>query len=287
MNFCTARPLFPLAARSSAPLACIAAAALASTSLPALAADAPAAEPTQYVEPVARAHDLVIKLGVGGRMSPAYESASDYEFSPFPIIDLEYLSVPGFFTVGGGDDLGFSIGPSFDITGERESSEHDELLGLNDIDTTYEVGLRASYEWTHAEVYGKARYAFGGAEGFVGEIGGNVILRPSAALEVKFGPVASFAGDDYMDTYFGVTAAESIATGGRLAAYDAEGGLKSAGVSAEISYEFRRDWFVNVEASYMAMLGDAEDSPVVAVGDSDQFTVGLGVSRRFSLDLFD
>jgi outer membrane protein len=241
----------------------------------------------ENIESAPATPDLVIELGAGGKMKPAYESAADYEVSPFPIFKLDYLSLPGLFTIGGGDDLGFSLGPSFDTTGKRDSSEHSELSGLDDIDATYEVGLKAGYEWSHAEVYAEARYAFGGAEGFVGNMGANAILHPAAGLEVKFGPIASFAGSDYMDTYFGVTPAESISTGGRLSAYDAEGGIKSAGVAMEVRYEFRQDWFLNMEASYTSMLGDAEDSPVVDAGESDQFTLGLGVSRRFSLDLFD
>jgi MipA family protein len=232
--------------------------------------------------------DLVIELGGGAKFEPSYEGASDYDVSPFPTIKLEYLNVPGLFTIGGGgDDLGFSIGPSFNVTGERDSSDHDELTGLNDVDATYELGLKASYEWEHAEVYGAARYAFGGAEGFVGDVGANAIFRPTSYLEFKIGPVATFAGEDYMDTYFGVTPGESLSTGGRLSAFDAEAGIKSAGVEAKARYEFREDWFLNAEASWTSMVADAKDSPIVEAGDDQQFTVGLGVSKRFSLDLFD
>ncbi|MDX6805068.1 MipA/OmpV family protein [Terrihabitans rhizophilus] len=231
--------------------------------------------------------DLVIIIGAGGRFQPAYEGASETEVSPFPIIDLEYLRIPGLGQFGGKKGGGFSIGASFESVGERDSSEYDDLEGLNDVSATYQLGVKAGYEWDFAEIYGAARYAFGGAHGVVGEIGANAIFRPSAQWEIKAGPVVAFASSDYMDTYFSVTPGESINTGGRLGAYEAKGGLKSAGVVAEARYEFRPDWFVNADASYTRLVGDAADSPIVSdAGDENQFTFGLGLSKRFSLDLF-
>ena len=62
--------------------------------------------------------------------------------------------------------------------------------------------------------------------------------------------------------------------------------MKSVGVAGDARFEFRPDWFLNVEASYSRLTGDAGDSPIVEAGSKDQFTFGLGLSRRLSLDLF-
>lgn len=261
-------------------------------SLLALAAAAPAsaADVAVYEDPapvVATSNtDVVIELGLGGRISPKYEGSKDYEVSPFPIIGLGYLNIPGVLEIGslspqGG---GLSIGPSFGYTGERESRDYSELRGLSDVDATYEAGIKLGYEWQYAEIYGAARYAFGGGEGVVGEVGANVIARPTAALELKAGPFASFASEDYTEAYFGVSAANSFRSG--LRAYDPDGGFKSVGVAASARYEFRPDWFLNADASYSRFVGDAKDSPIVAVGDENQYTFGLGLSKRFTLDLF-
>lgn len=241
---------------------------------------------TQMRPGIAPETDLIIELGIGGRLSPAFEGSGDYELTPFPIIRPRYVNIPGLGSFGGRDGTGFSISPVFGYTGERKGKDYDEVIGLNDVDATFDAGLRAAYGWQFAEVYGEARYAFGGAHGLIGEVGANAILRPTPAWEIKVGPFTSFAGDDYMDTYFSVTPAESLNTGGRLAAYEADGGIKSAGVNASVRYEFRQDWFVNAEASYARMVSDAGDSPITQAGDRDQFTVGLGISRRFTLDLF-
>jgi outer membrane scaffolding protein for murein synthesis (MipA/OmpV family) len=259
--------------------------ALVTASALACASMALAAEPAQQPG-VAPGTDVIIELGLGGRIAPAYDGSSDYELKPFPIIRPRYVHVPGLFEVGGRKGEGFSVGPSFGYTGERNSDDYGDLLGLRDVDPTYEAGLRVGYGWDYAEVYAKGRYAFGGAHGLVGEVGANAILRPMERLELKAGPVVSFAAEGYMDEYFGVTPAEAAATAGRLQAYDADGGVKSVGLAMAARYEFRPDWFVEAEASYSRLVADAADSPIVDVGSEDQFTVGLGVSRRFTLDLF-
>ncbi|SKA39126.1 MipA/OmpV family protein [Consotaella salsifontis] len=230
--------------------------------------------------------DLVIDLGVAGVASPEYMGSDSYSITPLPTVSVEYLNIPGIGSFGGKDGLGFSIGPSFGYTGKRDASDHRALNGLDDVDATYEAGIKLGYEWNAAEVYGAARYAFGGAEGFVGEVGANAILRPTPTLELKAGPIARFASADYVDSYFGVSAAESAASGGRLSAYDAGGGFTSAGVAASARYEVVSDWFVNADASYEKIVGDAADSPIVAAGDENQFSFKLGVSHRFRLDLF-
>lgn len=230
--------------------------------------------------------DFVFELGISGFVSPEYEGSNEYQITPVPIVSIEYLSIPGIGAFGGKDGRGFSIGPSFGYTGERKASDFPELTGLNDVDATYELGLKASYEWENAEIYGAARYAFGGGEGLVGDIGANLIARPTERLILKAGPTASFASSDYMDAYFGVTTSEAFASGGRFTTYAPEGGFKSVGVAASARYEVVPDWFLNADASYERLIGDAKDSPIVKAGDENQYTFGLGISRRFSLDLF-
>ena len=92
---------------------------------PALAADVAVYEDPAPAAAVSNT-DVVIELGLGGRISPKYEGSKEYEVSPFPIIGLGYLNIPGVLEIGslspqGG---GLSIGPSFGYTGERESRDY-------------------------------------------------------------------------------------------------------------------------------------------------------------------
>ncbi|WP_274627582.1 MipA/OmpV family protein [Arvimicrobium flavum] len=232
--------------------------------------------------------DIIIELGFGGKWQPEYEGSDDYELSPWPTIGIGYVALPGLFTIGTvePDRAGLSFGPAFNYISERNLDDDPDLFGLDEVDSTFEAGIGARYQWTHAEVWGEVRYAFGGAEGFVGEFGANAVVRPVPELELKLGPFASAASGDYMQSYFGVSPEEAANTGFRVAPYDADGGFKTAGLKGSARYEFRPTWFLNGEASYSKLIGDAGDSPIVEAGDEDQFTLGLGISKKFSLDVF-
>lgn len=236
--------------------------------------------------PIQPASDFVFILGFGVGAAPAYEGASDYKMTFKPIIDVERLRW-GWIDVGGDERGGFHFSPSVSYEGERVSGDHTVLNGLDNVDATYAVGARIGYEFVFsdaisAEAYGAARYAFGGAEGLIGEAGVDVTAKLSPQLEIVGGPVVNFASEDYMDTYFGVSGAESAATGGRLGAFDPSGGIKSVGIQLEARYEFIPDTFVSLNASYTSYVGDARESPIVKAGSENQFTVGLGLARRFS-----
>ncbi|TFF20411.1 MipA/OmpV family protein [Jiella endophytica] len=230
--------------------------------------------------------DFVFELGIKGVIDPEYLGSDDYRILPGAIFSVEYLNLPGLGSFGGPDGLGFSIGPAFNVVGERKVSDHPELNGLDDVDTTYEAGIKVSYEWQYAEVYGSARYAFGGAEGFVGDAGANLIARPTDTVTLKLGPTVSFASKEYMETYFSVSPGEAAASGGKFSTFEADGGVKSVGVAASARYEFSPDWFLNADASWDKLVGDAKDSPIVKAGDDDQYSFTLGVSKKFSLDLW-
>lgn len=242
--------------------------------------------PAQFV-PIEPESDFVVILGLGVGATSAYEGASDYKMTFKPIIDVERLRW-GWIDIGGEKDRGgFGFSPSVSYEGKRVSADHAALNGLDDVEATYALGGRIGYEIVlsdaiSAEIYGAARYAFGGARGLIGEAGVDITAKLTPQLEIVGGPVVSFASEDYMDTYFGVTSAESVATGGRLGAYDPSGGVKSAGLQIEARYEFIPDTFVTVNAAYTTYLGDARESPIVKSGSEHNFTVGLGLARRFS-----
>ncbi|WP_182086635.1 MipA/OmpV family protein [Aureimonas sp. ME7] len=260
-------------------------------SLPALAADYPTVDTSEVA--VVNNADIIIELGGGVSVEPSYEGAKDYDVSGFPIFSLQYLNIPGLFTIGSPDESqgGLRIAPSLQFMDKRNAAKYEELTGTLPLDESYQVGLRVGYEFPlydtlNAEVYGAARYAFNEGEGFVGEAGIDFISRPSEPWELKLGPRTTFADSDYMSTYFGITPLESLGSSGRLAAFQAGGGFKSVGVDASARYEFRPDWFLNANATYERLVGDAEESPIAKVGSRDQFFAGIGLSKRFSFDLF-
>jgi outer membrane protein len=95
----------------------------------------------------------------------------------------------------------------------------------------------------------------------------------------KFNLAASttWASDDYMETYFDVTPADSARSG--LPVFSASDGFKDVGVKVVLAYSITERWDLGGIASFKRLLNDAEDSPVVDdAGDENQFIAGLYVS---------
>ncbi len=222
------------------------------------------------------------ELGLGGTVAPRYEGSDSYLLSPWPIVRLKRLTLPNGFQIGGGDGMGFSVKPSFRFLSERNAADVPALTGLNPVDAAFELGAGVSYTTQNWQVFFDLRHGVTGHDGFVGEFGGDLIARPIEGLKVYAGPRASFADSDYMNTYFGVTGAESIASG--LPAFAADGGFKSVGVEVGARYDFNPLWAVEGTASYAKLIGDAGNSPVTALGSDNQFTVRLGLIRSFKVD---
>ncbi len=230
----------------------------------------------------ATAPGIGFELGLGGVVAPSYEGSNRYLLSPYPIISFNYLRLGNGFSLGGGDGQGLSFRPSFGYIGERDASDEPALAGMNTVDDSIELGAGLKYTTGPISVFADLRYGVTGHNGVVGEIGADYAIKPNDALTLSLGPRLSFASSSYMNTYFGVTAAESVTSG--FAAYNAGGGIKSAGIAANARYDFNQNWAGEAGASWNRLVGDAADSPLIAVGSRDQFTAKIGLIRKFQFD---
>ncbi|GGB38648.1 membrane protein [Roseibium aquae] len=228
-----------------------------------------------------------IDIGLGAVMQPRYAASDSYILTPFPIINVGRFFVPGLGQVADGRKRqGVFFFPSFGFVGERSASDDRDLTGTRDVDWALELGLGAGYRTENWRVFGELRQGINGHTGQVGQLGFDAIFYPTDRIEFSAGPRAGFAFGDYMDTYFGVTAAEAAASGGRLAQYDPDSGFTSLGLSARASYDLTDRARFHLQGGYDRLIGDAADSPIAKVGDENQFFIGAGVSYRFSFDLF-
>lgn len=227
---------------------------------------------------------------LGVQSTPEYfgsdTQTTGVKFSP----GLVYLNL-GWLTLGEpffADDPkerkpGFGLRGSFRFIGGREADDFDALAGLDDIDPTLEVGTGLGYTAGSLEVYADARYGLGGSDAWVGELGGNLVMRPSDRLALRVGPRFLYGSEGYTDTYFGVTPAESVRSG--LAAFDADkAGLVSAGLELTATYRLGEQWWLEGGARYDRLQGRASDSPIVTQGSADQTEVHIGIRRAFVLE---
>jgi outer membrane protein len=254
------------------------AAALVATAVPTVLAEE--ASTDQYV----------IDLGVGVMGKPRYPGSDEVIAVPFPIISVGKFFIPGVGQVIDEDERikRFSIYPSFNFNGKRESDDSNELEGLEDVDWALEVGLGMAYRHDWIRGFVEVRQGFNGYSGQVADFGIDFIANPTEDLQLMVGPRAGWGSDDYMDTYFGITTAEANDPDSVLydQSYDAEAGFNSVGVAATASYDLTDEFTFHLRGGWDRLIGDAGDSPIVKEGSADQFYGGAGISYefRFSLD---
>lgn len=221
-----------------------------------------------------------IELGAAVGFEPGFEGARNYQVTWSPIIKLHFLRVPGVGQIGGGPEQGFSFAPSFKVIGERKQTDDLRLRGLGNIDAAYEIGGKVAYRWRYVRIFVAARKGFGGHTGWQGTLGADFITAVTQRLSAEIGPRVNLASRTYMQTYFGVNAAQSLASGYRL--YNPKAGIKSVGLETTLRYALTKKWALIGTLGYARLAGDAGSSPLVRAGSRDALYGSLGASYRFS-----
>ncbi len=221
---------------------------------------------------------LAFTLGIGPAFSPDYFGSENSSVGATGSLSPAYLNLGPINYSAGTDAGGFGIQGSLGYIGARKAADNPELQGLPDIDLAIEVGGGFAYTTDFTEIYAVGRYGVIGHEAFVGEIGGDLIVQPSAQLELRVGPRLFFGDDSYANTYFGIDTA--AATASNFRSFEAKGGLLSRGIEASIAYDFSDNWGLKGTVNYDELMNDAAKSPIVQT--TDQLGVSLVVTRKLS-----
>jgi outer membrane protein len=231
-----------------------------------------------------------IKVGAVAIIQPTFEGSNNYEVIGFPYILPTFSGGPGFFSrfdAKGLDDIrfklierdGFVAGPLAGYNLGRDEDDDDALDGLGDVDGGVVAGGFVGYRLGPVLFDTSFHNTFGDDGGYLIRFGAEVErpLREHMRLTARIG--ATYADDDYMQNYFGVSAAQSAASG--LAAFDAESGFKDVFAEVGLKAQLDANWEARASVRYSRLLGDAADSPIVE--SEDQFTTLLGVAYKFDL----
>ncbi len=225
--------------------------------------------------------EAILTFGLGASVGPEYFGSDDYKVGPTGSVSVQYLSMGGITfgspTPGTGRE-GFRLGGSFNIVGARKSESYPELDGLEDIDTSVELGLGLNYTGPGYRAFANLRYGVTGHQALVADLGADAVVNVNDKLTLTAGPRFVMGSDKYVDTYFSVSDAEALASD--FDAYDAGGGLVSAGVQLGMHYRFDETWGLKGTVGYSRLMGDAGDSPIVQ--SRTQGNASLMITRRMS-----
>ncbi|MVV52173.1 MipA/OmpV family protein [Pseudomonas sp. PB120] len=224
--------------------------------------------------------------GLGLSYQPHDPTGSRYETRPVPYLDLDWgdvsLSTDDGLTWNALKSHGFSAGPFVNYLPGRTSDG--ELRGLRDVPDMGEVGGFVQYApddfWRVFASVGQAVGGGGGQGGVLGRVGGEIGYPVGGGVIGSTNLTAHFADARQNQTFFGVSADESRASGFRP--YNAGGGLQNVALTQSFEFPLAPHWSLLTSASWVHLTGSAADSSIVkAVGDTHQGEVQVAVAYKF------
>ncbi len=238
-------------------------------------------------------------LGGGAFSAPTYSGSDSHSVSIVPFIritkgDQIFASVQEGAGLAAINANGFRAGPlaqldfgrdetgnsPFQISGDNS----DDLIGMGKIDFTILLGGFAEYEIAEdLTVKGKIGQAVSSHDGLKGQVSLDYsprILGIGPPLFVNVGPSLKFGDQKYMQAYYGVTSAQSAASG--LTESRANGGIESIGLGGSVLMPLSYTAGLTVFGSYDRLLEDAADSPLVRErGSRNQLFGGAAIAYKF------
>ena len=235
-------------------------------------------------------------LGLGISYRPDYEGSDNYE--GYPALFARYNMASGRYISFGGTagseraarlkmnilsrETPWEIGPVLQYRLKRGGDVgNDQVANMQTVPNEQEAGGFVGWRGNHLSFHVTGVYDISGeSDGTLFYFNGLYRLPLTDRFEMALGAQTTWASNNYMETYFGVSASNASSSG--LPKYSADKGLKDAGASLTGHYRFTKTWGLIGNVSYTRMLNDAKDSPVVKdVGDENQYTAILAVTYSF------
>jgi outer membrane scaffolding protein for murein synthesis (MipA/OmpV family) len=235
--------------------------------------------------------DWYLTLGASGIVAPNFEGGKKYLLSASPMISLGKAGNAVRFS-SRNDNISLALIDDGDVRAGLVgkflwSRDNDDgaLRGLDPVRWGGEIGgFIEVYPLDWMRLRGEMRQGIRSHHGIVADIAADAFYDVTPDIRISGGPRVSFASAKYFNAYYGVSAAESRASG--LSAYDPGGGFKSAGVGGAITWKVTDPVTTSVFGEYSRLKGPAADSSLVKErGDKDQFMFGLSATYRFDFTL--
>jgi MipA family protein len=234
-------------------------------------------------------------LGLVLAYKPAFSGATDRKISPQLAGFVRYgrltLTGAGGFTTQRQDDVErgldaellrrdrvrVNLSARYD-PGRRES-DSEQLAGMGNIKATVRTRLGLRWQpaphWSLSLASGLDALGNGGGYTVEAGVSRSFILDARQRVTVSAGLVA--AGDRYLQTWYGVTAAQSARSG--LPIYTPSEGLRDAHTGVTWRIEVNPQWAGFASLGATRLLGAAADSPLTR--QSSSYSIAGGIARRF------
>jgi MipA family protein len=232
-------------------------------------------------------------VGVGVAAIPDYMGSDNYTVGAAPFLKYTYPNSQWYLRLLVADvqinvinHPIFRLGPAVNYRFGRSDNVDDKVVKhMEEIDGTIEAGAFAGIELVDKD---NPRQRFLAQVEWLSDVGNvyngyNVSVTASfwapvhKMVDVTIGGGCTYASDNYMNTYFGVSQKDSERTG--LPGFKASAGFRDVRINPGAVVHLSPDWHVAAGIQYRRLLDDAESSPVVDDrGSANQWIMGLGVA---------
>ena len=209
--------------------------------------------------------------GVAADVAPVFSGARADKVMGGPVINIQYKDM-AFLSTGDGLGYNFLRGPHYRVgvalaydRGRKERDDYGDLTGMGNIQPAPAAKVFGSYVLSKKFpmiLRVDVRELLGGADGAVADVGIYMPLPGSSKKFVMFaGPSITFADHHYLQSEYGVSAAQALASG--HPAYDPHAGEASVGVGFSATRIFTKHWLLNLDTAITKLKGSPDMSPIV------------------------
>jgi MipA family protein len=116
-------------------------------------------------------------------------------------------------------------------------------------------------------------------QGFTAQFGAGIGFPVWGPVSGSFEVGATYADSKHMQTYYGVTAAQSARSGN--AVFRPKAGFSTSSVTLGLNWEIDKQWLVSASVGREQLMGEAKKTPLLLNKNKNDTTTSVSVSYRF------
>lgn len=204
-----------------------------------------------------------IVLGVGMAVTPNYQGSKDYRTLPLPAVDIK----EGWFFANLRNGIGIEpISDSFVTIGAsavfvQGIRSKDLPAGVDKVSDAVGARLFTTIRAGGLVTTLGGVKVLGGTKGTIADASMSYPINVSSKFMLTPTISTTWANRKYNDRYFGITAAEAVASG--LPQFSAGAGFKDISGSLTASYRLNGRMTLSATGSISSLLSEVKDSPIV------------------------
>jgi outer membrane scaffolding protein for murein synthesis (MipA/OmpV family) len=210
--------------------------------------------------------DWNFTVGMGIASLPAYEGSNSTRLTAAPEFDIRYKDI-AFASISEGVGVNilrgttYRAGVAMTYDMGREHNAATRLSGTGNVDPALAPKIFGEIAFLPVVFHADIRARVTGQSGVIGDLSAYMPVVANETIQVFVGPSVTFADDNYMNAYFGISP-QHAQPQSMFKTYTATGGVKNVNLGVSALYHVDDHWLFSVTAGVEKLLGSAANSPI-------------------------